>query len=136
MLSSTYHLNAYKSLSDAVGLFTSASAIKATEAATVATSLGETLAGTLISTVTYPSSVTDFTGQILSWSQALEIAAEDATTNAVLMTEYADPSMLIQLTSGWNVYCRANALDASELTILAAIGDATEPDALLKRLTQ
>lgn len=39
------------------------------------------------------------------------------------MAGYADLSMLLQLDIGWDVYCRANEREVSELPISIAIGD-------------
>lgn len=134
MLSSTYQLNAYKALVAAGGLTTPASATSATSAAVSAQNLSDTLAAMLLATVSYPSTVSASVSSITDWSSALVTLATDATSYAALMTKYADPSVLIQLTTGWDVYCRSNDLNASELTISAAIGDDSEPAALVAAL--
>lgn len=46
------------------------------------------------------------------------------------MAGYADLSMLLQLDIGWDVYCRANEREVSELPISIAIGDATTTKSL------
>lgn len=84
----------------------------------------------LLETVSYPSSVSDKTDLIISWSKELSATAASASSYAALINQYADPSVLIQLTSGWDVHCRANDLTPTELTISAAIGDDTEPATL------
>ncbi|MFO9851178.1 hypothetical protein, partial [Escherichia sp. WS539] len=48
---------------------------------------------------------------------------ELATKHADLLAGYADLSMLLQLDIGWDVYCRANEREVSELPISIAIGD-------------
>ena len=53
-----------------------------------------------------------------------------ATQHADLLAGYADLSMLLQLDIGWDVYCRANEREVSELPISIAIGDATTTKSL------
>ncbi|MEE9647887.1 hypothetical protein [Enterobacter soli] len=135
MLSTTYQLDAYKALIAAGGLVTPASATQATSAANKATSLSDTLSALILLTVTYPSTVTNYTAKISAWAEALANVEEDANTYSALMKEYADLSVLVQLTIGWDVYCRANGIDETELPVSAAIGDAKEPAAVLSALS-
>lgn len=130
MLSQTYQMNAYKALVAAGGLIMPASSISASSAASNAASISKVLAAMLLETVSYPSSVSDQTALILTWSKALSDTASNATGYAALLNQYADPSVLIQLTNGWDIHCRANDLSPRELTISAVIGDDTEPAAL------
>ncbi|PLR29378.1 hypothetical protein CYR55_22805 [Chimaeribacter californicus] len=116
------------------GLATAGSVTQSAQAATLATSLSATLSGLVLATVSYPSSVTGSVQQISAWAVSLTAMATLATSHAKLLTTYSDPSLLIQLTTGWDVYCRANSLASSEIAISSAIGDSVTPAALVAAL--
>ncbi|QCR38740.1 hypothetical protein [Nissabacter sp. SGAir0207] len=135
MLSTPAQIAAYQALKTAGGLATAASATQSTQAAKLATKASATLSGLVLSTVTYPSSINANVAQISSWAKVLAGTATQATSHATLLANYSDPSTLIQLTTGWDVHCRASGLKASELAISTAIGDAATPGALVAALT-
>ena len=134
MLSTTNQLNAYKELVIAGGLTAAPSYIKSADAASKATSLANTLRSLVLSTIQYPSSVSNNVSQITTWSTSLDAIAATANMHAQLLKVQADPSALIQLSIGWDVYCRANDAAASELPVSVAIANESVPTVLCDAL--
>lgn len=135
MLSTTNQLDAYKELTAAGGMTTPPSIEKSVEVVTNATAISTLLTGLFLSTVEYPATISTSTAQISSWASLLSELAKSADAHVKLLRGYADPSALIQLSIGWDVYCRANDLAATELPVSQAIADETRPENLRTALS-
>ncbi|MDM3277809.1 hypothetical protein OGW16_00130 [Citrobacter sp. Ce104] len=135
MLSTTNQLDAYKELTAAGGMTTPPSIEKSVEVVTNATAISTLLTGLFLSTVEYPETISTSTAQISSWASFLSELAKSTDAHVKLLREYADPSALIQLSIGWDVYCRANDLAATELPVSRAIADETHPENLRSALS-
>ncbi|RAU45291.1 hypothetical protein DBY68_016890 [Pseudocitrobacter sp. RIT415] len=130
MLSTTNQLNAYKELVSAGGMITPPAVNICTEAATSSAATSTLLKGLILSTVQYPATISANTTQITTWSASLSDLSKSADNHAQLLRGYTSPSALIQLSIGWDVYCRANEQEATELPVSKAITDDTHPGAL------
>ena len=135
MLSTTNQLDAYKELTAAGGMTTPPSIEKSVEVVTNAPAISTLLTGLFLSTVEYPATISTSTAQISSWASLLSELAKSADAHVKLLRGYADPSALIQLSIGWDVYCRANDLAATELPVSQAIADETRPENLRTALS-
>lgn len=135
MLSTTNQLDAYKELTAAGGMTTPPSIEKSVDVVTNATAISTLLTGLFLSTVEYPATISTSTAQISSWASLLSELAKSADAHVKLLRGYADPSALIQLSIGWDVYCRANDLAATELPVSQAIADETRPENLRTALS-
>lgn len=131
MLDKDYQLTAYQELTAAGGLQTPQSETLSSSASTAAAALAGSLTGLVVSTVSYPDSVTEFVSGITAAASTLKAWAEQATTHATLISDNANLSTLLQLNIGWDVYCRANSQDVTELPISTAIADTATPEALV-----
>jgi hypothetical protein len=131
MLEKDYQLSAYKALAAAGGMKTPAAVTTSTSCATAAKTLADQLAGLVLDTITYPATITEYITAITGHTNTLRAINQLASEHASLLAANADLSVLLQLNIGWDVYCRANALEASELPISQAIGDKATPGALL-----
>lgn len=136
MLSTTNQLNAYKELTAAGGMTTPPSIEKSAGAASSATTISEQLAALVLSTLQYPATVSANTLQITEWATSLSEQSKVANSHAQLLRQHSDPSALIQLSIGWDVYCRANELPSSELPVSKAIADDVSPTKLLGALAE
>ncbi|MDR9909433.1 hypothetical protein [Enterobacter hormaechei] len=128
MLDKDYQLAAYKNLAAASGMKTPEAITTSTSCATAAKTLADQLAGLILATVVYPDTITS---SVTTSAETLTAISQLADGHANLLKANADLSVLLQLNIGWDVYCRANALEASELPISQAIGDNATPAALL-----
>lgn len=81
------------------------------------------MTGLILDTIVYPDTITSYVSTIRTTTTGLTNIGELATKHADLLAGYADLSMLLQLDIGWDVYCRANEREVSELPISIAIGD-------------
>ncbi|MBW6099841.1 hypothetical protein KZ773_27565 [Escherichia coli] len=97
----------------------------ARNSANTAKLLAEELTGLILDTIVYPDTITSYVSTIRTTATGLTNIGGLATQHADLLAGYADPSMLLQLDIGWDVYCRANEREVSELPISIAIGDVT-----------
>ncbi|HCZ4695577.1 TPA: hypothetical protein O3G95_004766 [Salmonella enterica subsp. enterica serovar Saintpaul str. CFSAN004147] len=131
MLEKDYQLSAYKALAASGGMKTPEAVTTSTSCATAAKTLADQLAGLVLDTITYPATITEYITAITGHADTLSAVNQLASEHASLLTANADLSVLLQLNIGWDVYCRANALEASELPISLAIGDKATPGALL-----
>lgn len=131
MLEKDYQLSAYKALAAAGGMKTPEAVTTSTNCATAAKTLADLLAGLVLDTITYPATITEYITAITGHTNTLRAINQLASEHASLLAANADLSVLLQLNIGWDVYCRANALEASELPISQAIGDKATPGALL-----
>lgn len=95
----------------------------ARNSANTAKLLAEELTGLILDTIVYPDTITSYVSTIRTTTTGLTNIGELATKHADLLAGYADLSMLLQLDIGWDVYCRANEREVSELPISIAIGD-------------
>ncbi|EJF0838674.1 hypothetical protein L2M29_004168 [Salmonella enterica] len=131
MLEKDYQLAAYKNLAAAGGMKAPEAITTSTSCATAAKTLADQLAGLILATVVYPDAITSSVTTITTSAETLTAISQLADGHANLLKANADLSVLLQLNIGWDVYCRANALEASELSISQAIGDNATPAALL-----
>jgi hypothetical protein len=131
MLEKDYQLSAYKALAAAGGMKTPEALTASNSCATAAKTLADKLAGLVLDTISYPATITEYINAITWHADTLSAINQLASEHASLLAANADLSVLLQLNIGWDVYCRANALEASELPISLAIGDKAAPDALL-----
>lgn len=134
MLEKDYQLSAYKALAAAGGMKTPEAVTTSTSCAKSAKMLADQLAGLVLDTITYPTTITEYITEITGHANTLGAINQLASEHASLLAANADLSVLLQLNIGWDVYCRANALEASELPISLAIGDKETPGALLDAL--
>lgn len=125
MLEKDYQLSAYKKLAAAGGMKTPGAITSARNSANTAKLLAEELTGLILDTIVYPDTITSYVSTIRTTTTGLTNIGELATKHADLLAGYADLSMLLQLDIGWDVYCRANEREVSELPISIAIGDVT-----------
>lgn len=123
MLEKDYQLSAYKKLAAAGGMKTPGAITSARNSANTAKLLAEELTGLILDTIVYPDTITSYVSTIRTTTTGLTNIGELATKHADLLAGYADLSMLLQLDIGWDVYCRANEREVSELPISIAIGD-------------
>ncbi|HFV7912854.1 TPA: hypothetical protein ACH99L_004196 [Escherichia coli] len=123
MLEKDYQLSAYKKLAAAGGMKTPGAITSARNSANTAKQLAEELTGLILDTIVYPDTITSYVSTIRTTITGLTNIGELATKHADLLAGYADLSMLLQLDIGWDVYCRANEREVSELPISIAIGD-------------
>lgn len=130
MLEKDYQLSAYKKLSAAGGMKTPGAITSARNSANTAKLLAEELTGLILDTIVYPDTITSYVSTIRTTATGLTNIGGLATQHADLLAGYADLSMLLQLDIGWDVYCRANEREVSELPISIAIGDATTTKSL------
>ncbi|ELT0210115.1 TPA: hypothetical protein ACIYS6_002933 [Escherichia coli] len=130
MLEKDYQLSAYKKLAAAGGMKTPGAITSARNSANTAKQLAEELIGLILDTIVYPDTITSYVSTIRTTTTGLTNIGELATQHADLLAGYADLSMLLQLDIGWDVYCRANEREVSELPISIAIGDATTTKSL------
>ena len=122
MLEKDYQLSAYKKLAAAGGMKTPGAITSARNSANTAKLLAEELTGLILDTIVYPDTITSYVSTIRTTATGLTNIGGLATQHADL---FADLSMLLQLDIGWDVYCRANEREVSELPISIAIGDVT-----------
>lgn len=125
MLEKDYQLSAYKKLAAAGGMKTPGAITSARNSANTAKLLAEELTGLILDTIVYPDTITSYVSTIRTTATGLTNIGGLATQHADLLAGYADLSMLLQLDIGWDVYCRANEREVSELPISIAIGDVT-----------
>lgn len=125
MLEKDYQLSAYKKLAAAGGMKTPGPITSARNSANTAKLLAEELTGLILDTIVYPDTITSYVSTIRTTATGLTNIGGLATQHADLLAGYADLSMLLQLDIGWDVYCRANEREVSELPISIAIGDVT-----------
>ncbi|EEW1865939.1 hypothetical protein [Escherichia coli] len=130
MLEKDYQLSAYKKLAAAGGMKTPGAITSARNSANTAKLLAEELTGLILDTIVYPDTITSYVSTIRTTATGLTNIGGLATQHADLLAGYADLSMLLQLDIGWDVYCRANEREVSELPISIAIGDATTTKSL------
>ncbi|EDJ7306181.1 hypothetical protein M8D79_004295 [Salmonella enterica] len=131
MLEKDYQLAAYKNLVAAGGLKTPDAIATSTNCAAEAKNLSDQLAGLVLETVTYPDTIASNVITITGTADTMNSTSQMAKEHADLLAANADLSVLLQLNIGWDVYCRANTLEASELPISVAIGDNVTPKTLL-----
>ncbi|HDX6751908.1 TPA: hypothetical protein RPO05_004739, partial [Escherichia coli] len=129
MLEKDYQLSAYKKLA-AGGMKTPGAITSARNSANTAKLLAEELTGLILDTIVYPDTITSYVSTLRTTATGLTNIGGLATQHADLLAGYADLSMLLQLDIGWDVYCRANEREISELPISIGIGDATTTKSL------
>ncbi|MCQ6312354.1 hypothetical protein [Citrobacter portucalensis] len=134
MLSTKNQLDAYIELIAAGGMATPPSIEKSVEVVSNANAVSGVLSGLILSTIEYPATISTGTAQITGWASILSELAKSTDAHVKLLRVYADPSALIQLSIGWDVYCRANDLAATELPVSRAIADETHPENLRSAL--
>ncbi|EAT1308151.1 hypothetical protein EX399_10230 [Salmonella enterica] len=131
MLEKEYQLQAFKNLVSAGGMKTPMAITISTNCMAEAKNIADQLAGLILADISYPDTVTPFIKVITDAANDLNAVSLLASSHANLLAANADLSMLLQLNIGWDVYCRANSLEASELPISVAIGDDATPKALM-----
>ncbi|ENJ5738492.1 hypothetical protein AB1O77_004142 [Salmonella enterica subsp. enterica serovar Newport] len=131
MLEKDYQLAAYKNLVAAGGLKTPDAIATSISCAAEAKNLSDQLAGLVLETVTYPDTIASNVITITDTADTMNSTSQMAKEHSDLLAANADLSVLLQLNIGWDVYCRANTLEATELPISVAIGDNVTPKTLL-----
>ena len=135
MLEKDYQLRAYQNLVSAGGMKTP-EAVTTSEACNVAAkSLADRLTELVLPAVPYPGTITGYITAISDSANTLTAASKLGNNHAGLLKANADLSVLLQLNIGWDIYCRANGMEISELPISVAIGDEQAAKDLLNALS-
>ncbi|HAT3959709.1 TPA: hypothetical protein I9Y37_001846 [Citrobacter freundii] len=125
MLDNPHQLAAYKLL-QASGIHKAASITLAGTISAEAATKAAAVAALHVTTITYPDTIAAQVTLLTTWAALLTRVKTVCDTFVTHVTPYQEPTDMIQLYNGWEVYKKVNALpDDQDIRTNAAVGDTT-----------
>jgi hypothetical protein len=131
MLDKQGQVKAFQILSSS-GLVVPSSVTISLEAAAQAQTRADTISSLLLPGVTYPPTISSYTGELQGFSDQLNQASSAAKGLGGAISPYITPSTLLQMKLGWDCYIKGNEITpAPPFALVDGMGDAQTPQALL-----